>query len=103
MSSGVCPICRKPLAATRVRQGIRMHPHCRRSLNRDQVEAALRQAVTVLERLPERTEDPAMDELTRQARTAAQQLVADLQRLRGYLSPARGDDPPPDPARGAHS
>lgn len=82
----LCPICCKPLGLGRVRQHIRIHPHCRRSLTRDQVEQVLEQAGRVLGRIPADADDEELKSTCRAARETAERLVDDLQALRGYLA-----------------
>ena len=83
-----CRICRKPLGLRRSAQGLLLHPACRRSLDRDQLEDIIEQTRQILERCKQRSRNQEEDPLFGAAVQQAQELLLDLQRLRGYLAPA---------------
>jgi hypothetical protein len=96
-----CEICGKPLGARRVRQGIRSHSGCRRSLRPADVQAALGLAQGALARLPERAGDPELRALFESAATQARALIDDLQRLKSFVGgsgPRAGDPRAGEPA-----
>ena len=80
-----CEICGKPLGARRVRQGIRSHSGCRKSLRPADVQAALGLAQGALDRLPERAGDPELRALFESAAAQARALIGDLQRLKSFV------------------
>lgn len=83
-----CDVCGKPLGARRVRQGIRSHSGCRRSLRPAELQSALGLAAGALARLPERTDDPELRELFARAAEQARALLGDLQRLKTFVGGA---------------
>lgn len=93
--SYACEVCGKALGARRVRQGIRRHPGCRRSLRPADVQSALGLAQGTLARLPERAADPELRELFERAAAQARALVDDLQRLKTFVGGAAREERPP--------
>jgi hypothetical protein len=83
-----CEVCGKPLGTRRVRQGLAVHPGCRRSLAPAEVERALALARGALRRLPRSADDPELSRLLALAARQARDLIGDLARLRSCVGGA---------------
>jgi len=84
-----CRVCHKPLGRRRQGQGIAVHPGCRRSLDRAELDRAIQEAERALERLQAQSQEGDLaaefDEATGQARA----LIRDLRSLKQFVAPPR--------------
>ena len=81
-----CQVCAKSLGQRRIRQGILVHPGCRRSLGHDPLDQALSKTQKALARMATRSQDHELAPLFAEATNQAAELLDNLRELKGLLS-----------------